>query len=159
MISIIVAVSKNGAIGKDNKLLFNIKEDLEFFKKTTIGKPIIMGRKTFESLPCILKEREHIVLTKDDSFRIEDNRVKIVNSVEDALKIVSSYDEAFVIGGGTVYSQFLQEGHVDTIYLTKINRPVEDADTFFPEEELIDFICVETIYLTECAVVYKYKKK
>jgi dihydrofolate reductase len=129
MLSIIVAVGKNNVIGKDNKLLWTLPSDLKYFKETTLGKTIIMGRKTFQSLPGILPGRKHVVLTKDKSFRIEDDRVTIVNSIEDLLSIVNNGDN-FIIGGGQIYKELLP--YCDNLYITMIEKEYE-GDTFFPK--------------------------
>lgn len=160
MVSLIVAVSKNNAIGKDNKLLFHIKEDLAFFKKTTLNKTIIMGRKTFESLPGVLPSRKHIIVSRNSDYYVENENVEIRDSLIDVLnEYKDSSKEAFVIGGGEIYRQALESGLVDRIYLTRIDKVVEDADTFFP-------IISDDIYarynfkiLCKDTVVEMYKKK
>jgi dihydrofolate reductase len=129
MLSIIVAVGKNNVIGKDNKLLWTLPSDLKYFKEITFGKTIIMGRKTFQSLPGVLPGRRHVVLTKDKSFKIEDDRVTIVNSIEDLLSIVNKGDN-FVIGGGQIYKALLP--YCDNLYLTMVEKEYE-GDIFFPE--------------------------
>ena len=86
MISLIVAATENNAIGKDNKMLFHIKEDLLFFKNTTINKTIVMGRKTFESLPGVLPFRKHIVLSRDKGYNVENQQVEIKHSLEEVLE-------------------------------------------------------------------------
>jgi dihydrofolate reductase len=131
-ISIIVAIAENFAIGKDNQLLFHLPDDLKRFKKITTGHPVIMGRNTLLSLPrWPLKGRRNIVITdkKDDVFP----GCEVVNSVEDAIQLVRKEDEAFVIGGGSVYRQFYPLA--GKLYLTLVHRSFE-ADTWFPE---IDF--------------------
>lgn len=160
MISLIVAVSKNNAIGKDNKLLFHIKEDLNFFKKTTLNKTIIMGRKTFESLPGVLPSRKHIVITRDESYTVDHPQVEVRHSLTDALSdFKNSNHEAFVIGGGEIYKQAIESGFVDKIYLTKVDEYVKDADTFFPEISEGEFEVVNMKILTKNATVYIYKSK
>ena len=141
MLSIIVAVGKNNVIGKDNKLLWTLPSDLKYFKEATLGQTIIMGRKTFQSLPGILPGRQHVVLTKDKSFRIEDDRVTIVNSIEDLLSIVNNGDN-FIIGGGQIYTELLP--YCDNLYITMIEKEYE-GETFFPkinneQWELVDKI-------------------
>jgi dihydrofolate reductase len=130
MITIIAAVAKNNAIGKDNKLLWHLPEDLKRFKKITTGHTIIMGRKTFESLPKVLPDRHHIVITRNKSFKVEDNRVTVVNSIEDLLDLLKKSEEYFVIGGAEVYKQLLP--YVEKIYLTSIDKEF-NADVFFPD--------------------------
>lgn len=137
MISIIVAVAQNNVIGKDNKLLWHVSEDLKRFKSITSNKKMIMGRKTFESLPGILPNREHIVITRDKNFNIESDKVTVVH---DLISLVEKYskseDEVFVIGGAEVYTQFLP--HAQKLYLTKIDAAFE-ADTYFPEINYDEF--------------------
>lgn len=159
MVSLIVAIAKDNAIGKDNKLLFNIKEDLNFFKATTINKTIIMGRKTFESLPGVLPLREHIVITRDDNYMINHQQVKIKNNLIEALNEYKNLkEEVFVIGGGEIYKQALESGLVDRMYITKVDKTVNDSDTFFPEIPSYNYIVSDTKVLTEEAVVYIYDK-
>lgn len=130
MISIIVAVAENNAIGKDNSLLWKLPNDLANFKKITMGNTMIMGRKTFESLPGILPGRDHFVLTRDANFRPNKDRVKIFNSLEELIKVAKANENFFVIGGGEIYNAFMP--YAEKIYLTKVEKSFE-ADTFFPE--------------------------
>lgn len=132
-ISIIVSVSENWAIGKDNKLLWKLSDDLKRFKEITSGNPVIMGQKTFESLPKgALPNRLNIVLTDNPNFTAE--KVISAYNIEDALnKAKSHYDEdveVFIIGGGSIYKQFLELA--DFIYLTLVHIVI-DGDTFFPK--------------------------
>ena len=159
MISLIAAVDKNNAIGKDNKLLFHIKEDLLFFKETTINHTIIMGRKTFEALPGVLPLRKHIILTRDKSYKVNDPQVKIKSSLKSILEDLKGKDEeVFIIGGGEIFEQVMESGIVDKIYLTKINKSVEDADTFFPQIPNDKFKVIDTKSLTEDAKVFVYER-
>lgn len=130
MINIIAAVSKNDVLGKENKLLWHLPKDFKFFKETTFGHPMIMGRKTFESLPGILPGRTHIVITRDQNFSKEG--IKVASSVEEAIKIAKEEDEEiFIIGGGQIFKETLEKNLVDKIYLTQIDIEIE-GDTFFP---------------------------
>lgn len=129
MISAIVAVGKNNVIGKDNKLLWKLPNDLKYFKEITYGGTIIMGRKTFQCLPGILPGRQHVVLTRDKSFKLEDERVIIANSIKEVLNIAYKGDN-FVIGGGQIYEALLP--YCDKLYLTRLEKEYE-GDTFFPE--------------------------
>ena len=132
-ISIISAIGENNEIGKDNKLLWNIKNDLKNFKKLTSNKVIIMGQKTYESLPIKpLPNRINIVIT--DDYDISYNGCVMAYGINDAIE-KSQYwssieDEVFVIGGGSIYEQFIDKS--DNLYITKIHEKFE-ADTFFPE--------------------------
>lgn len=133
MISIIAAVAKNNIIGGDNKLLWYIPEDLKHFKDLTSNHTIIMGRKTFQSLPNVLPKRHHIVLTKDKNYIIDSDSVTIVHNLKEIVdKYKTSKEEVFVIGGGEIYSAFLP--YCKNLYLTKINKNFE-GDTYFPKIE------------------------
>lgn len=133
MLSAIGAVSSNDMIGRDNKLLWHISEDLKRFKKITEGSTIIMGRKTFESLPKVLPNRVHIVLTKDKNYKVHDERVKVVYSIDSLNSFIEGDEEAFVIGGGEIYSLFMP--YINKIYLTRIHKEYE-GDTKFPEIDM-----------------------
>lgn len=147
MLSIIVAIASNNAIGKDNSLLWHISEDLKRFKKITSGHKILMGRKTFESLPGILPNREHIILTRDRNFNLDSDKVTVINNIEDAIKFYKNSDEeVFIIGGGEIYKQFLK--YANKLYLTKVNKDF-DADTFFPQINLDEW---EVIHNSETKV-------
>lgn len=129
MISIIVAVASNNAIGKNNELLWYIPEDLKRFKKLTLGHCLIMGKNTWHSLPRRpLPGRKNIVMTDDPCECIEG--CITAYSVEDALSKCGRDNEVFVIGGGSVYRQFLELA--DRLYLTHVHKDF-DADTFFPD--------------------------
>ena len=159
MISLIVAISKNNAIGKDNKLLFHIKEDLAFFKKTTLNKPMVMGRKTFESLPGVLPSRKHIVITRDKNYNVDNPQVEIRHDLNEVLReYKDSQKELFVIGGGEIYKQAIESGLVDKIYITKVDKIVENADTFFPYIPEDNYDVVNFKILSKDATVYIYKK-
>lgn len=127
--SIIVCIAKNRGIGKDNRLLFEIPEDLKRFKKITFGHPIIMGLNTYNSIGRPLPGRLNIVLTPDD---IQIEGCTVCHDIESAIKKASEedYDEIFFIGGGMVYKQAIE--FADRLYLTVVNTAPE-ADTFFPE--------------------------
>lgn len=128
MLSIIVAIAQNNAIGNNNDLLCHLSDDLKRFKALTSGHPVIMGRKTFDSLPKKpLPNRRNIVLTRDASFDYPG--VEVVNTIEQALSVVPSDEEAFIMGGATIYEQFLP--YVDKLYVTWIYQDFT-ADTFFP---------------------------
>ena len=127
-ISIISAIAKNNVIGKDNDLIWHISEDLKRFKKLTSGCSIIMGRKTYESLPFKpLPNRKNIVIS---SKKIEFKGSIVVSSPEEALKLCKEDEEVFICGGASIYSYFLDE--VDKMYITEVHESFE-GDTFFPE--------------------------
>ena len=128
--NIIVAISDNNAIGRDNQLLWHISEDLRFFRRTTLGCPVIMGRKTFESIGRALPKRVNIVVSRGFSTAEE---VAVTSSLEDAFRVAedTNLEQCFVIGGGQIYSQALPL--VDSLVVTHVHTVIEDADTFFPE--------------------------
>ena len=127
-ISIIVAMSKNRVIGVKNSLPWHISEDLKRFKRLTTGYPIIMGRKTFESIGKPLPERRNIVISRNQNLKLQD--VEVVKSIEDALKICSSENLIYIIGGEQIYN--LAMPYANNIHLTEVNKEVE-GDAFFPE--------------------------
>lgn len=132
MISIIAAIGKNRELGKNNDLIWRISSDLKRFKELTTGHPIIMGRKTFESIGRILPGRKNIVITHDPSYKADG--AVVVSSVEQAIKKANSgqgSDEVFIIGGAQIFNLAIK--YADRIYLTKINAGDKDADTFFPD--------------------------
>ena len=126
-VSIIAAVGRNLELGRGNDLIWHFKEDMKFFKETTMGSSVIMGRKTFESLPKALPGRKNIVVTNNNSYSAEG--AVTVHSVDEALKSADS-QEVFVIGGGKIYEQLLPVA--DKLYLTEIEAECPDADTYFP---------------------------
>ena len=134
-VSLIVAVAKNGVIGKDNDLIWHLPKDIRFFKEITMGHHVIMGRRNFESIPHKyrpLPNRTNIIITRQSEYKAEE--CIVVNSVETALEIAKNNGdiEPFIIGGGQIYRIALEKNLVDKIYLTKINHSFE-GDTFFPE--------------------------
>ncbi len=130
-ISIIVAAAENGAIGKDNQLLWRLPDDLKRFKQLTLGHPMIMGRKTFESIGKPLPGRTSIVITRSADFAFEG--VVVVHSLEEALKKAEEIDgkEACIVGGGEIYRQ--SQAIATHIYLTRVHTKIE-GDTFFEIE-------------------------
>jgi dihydrofolate reductase len=127
-LSLIAAMANNRVIGIENRLPWHLPADLQHFKKITMGKPILMGRKTYESIGRPLPGRENIVLTRDESFKPEG--CTIYHSIEDALEATKSYEEVMVIGGDSFYQQLISEA--DRLYLTFIDQDIE-GDAFFPE--------------------------
>lgn len=127
--NVIVAIADNYAIGKDNALLWHISEDLRFFKRKTLGWPVIMGRKTFESIGRVLPGRVNIVISRGFSTGEE---VEIAGSLEEAFAIAEStnLEKCFVMGGGQIYAQALESA--DRLVVTHVHVVIEDADTFFP---------------------------
>lgn len=140
MLALIVAVARNRVIGKDNSLIWHLPNDLKFFKEKTTGHVIIMGRKTFESLPFLLPNREHWVITRDKGFNAPEG-VRIFHSVEAVVKASKTLDAAYIIGGAQVYEAFLP--YVDIMYITEVDHDF-DGDAFFPEFSKDDFL-VESV--------------
>jgi dihydrofolate reductase len=128
-LSIIVAVAKNGAIGRDNQLLYHLPNDLKHFKELTTGHTIIMGRKTFESLPKgALPNRRNIVLSRQEGLHFEN--AECYRSLEDALMQCDYTEDIYIIGGAELYKQTI--GLASRIHLTLIDDTPQDADAFFP---------------------------
>lgn len=126
---IIVAIADNNAIGKDNALLWHISEDLKFFRRQTSGCPVIMGRKTFESIGRALPHRINIVISRHYTTGEE---VAVVGSLQEAYKVAeeTNLERCFVMGGGQIYAQALESA--DCLIVTHVHTVIEDADTFFP---------------------------
>ncbi len=138
-ISIIVAIAKNYAIGKNNQLLWHLSADMKRFKEITNGHQVIMGKQTYLSLPIKpLPNRRNIVIT-DNPEEIFEGCVT-VHSIEEALDLCNEHDESFIIGGGSVYRQFLP--FCNKLYLTLVHKDFE-ADTFFPQVDLSRWKLVE----------------
>jgi dihydrofolate reductase len=130
MISIIVAIGKNRAIGRKNQLLWDIQEDMDHFRKTTSGRTVIMGDRTFESIGHPLPKRKNIVVTLKENYMASGCEVR--SSLEEVLnEYKDSEEEVFVIGGGIIYTLSLP--YTDKLYLTVVDDAPEDADTFFPD--------------------------
>lgn len=136
MISIVVAIAENGAIGYKNDLLWHLPADLKRFKETTTGHSIIMGSRTFRSLPKgALPNRRNIVLSRTQQ---DFPGAEWAASPEAALELVGNEEEAFVIGGAQVYEQMLP--YTDKIYLTRVHADFPEADTFFPELDKSEWV-------------------
>ena len=128
ILSIVVAIAENNAIGKDNQLLWHLPADLKHFKDITSGHTIIMGRKTYDSIGRPLPNRRNIVITRNAELNLPGTEV--TNSLEQALRLCSAEEEVFIIGGAELYKHALEA--TDRIYLTRVHQTY-DADTFFPE--------------------------
>ena len=135
MFSIIVAIGKNREIGKGNKLLWHIPEDLKNFKEITTGKTVIMGRKTFESIGRPLPNRKNIVLSKNgDKESFEQKGIKLYQNLENLIADYKNYEEEiFIIGGEQIYREFMQKGLVSRLYISYIEFSDSEADAYFPE--------------------------
>ena len=128
-LTIIVAAAENDAIGKDNKLLWHLSDDLQHFKKLTSGHHIIMGRKTFESFPKPLPNRTHIVITRQEDYVVPEGVIK-ASSLQDAINLAKDDSQPFIIGGGEIYKQGMD--YADKIEITRVHHDFE-GDTFFPK--------------------------
>lgn len=130
MINIIVATDKNGMIAKDGKIPWYCKEDFKHFKETTWGSPIIMGRKTFETLPGVLPNRVHIILTHQKEYNMDDG-IFVTNTLDECLTLIEdlSHEENFVIGGKEIYDLALKKMPVDKILQSVIDTEVEPNET------------------------------
>ena len=136
-LSIIVAIAQNGAIGKDNDLLWHLSDDLKRFKKLTTGHPVVMGRKTWESLPKRpLVGRRNIVFSQNEDFAPEG--AEVVHSINGLFDLLRDCDEeVFIIGGGRIYNMLMP--WVNRLYITWVHRDFPEADTFFPVIDLSEF--------------------
>lgn len=150
-ISMIAAIaSDNRALGLNGRLIYHIPEDLKRFKEITSGHPIIMGRKTFESIGIPLPNRTNIIITRNQDYFAED--VVIVNSLEEALRQAQGDDEVFIIGGGEIYKQAIDMA--DKLYLTIVEGNPE-ADTFFPDYSQFKRVVFEEAHQSD-GLKYKY---
>lgn len=137
ILSAIVAVAENNVIGAENDLPWRLSNDMKWFRRTTMGKPIIMGRKTFQSLPKLLPGRTNIIVTRDPAFQVEG--AIVTHSLEEALAAAKALDgdsgpeEVVIIGGAEIYRQSLP--YLDRLYLTRVHADIP-GDTFFPELEM-----------------------
>ena len=131
ILSFIVAVSENNAIGRHNTLPWHLPEDLKFFKRTTMGKPVIMGRKTFESLGKALPGRLNIVLSHDKDLKVPEG-VLVYGEISEAVERIQQEqcEEGFIIGGGKVFEATMSL--VERMYITRVHTTINDADAFFP---------------------------
>ena len=127
-LTIIAAVSINNVIGNDNKLIWKLSNDLKRFKNLTTNHSVIMGRKTFESLPNPLPDRNNIVITRDTNY--SKPNIQVCSSIEDAINLTKTDTQPFIIGGGEIYSQTINI--VDKIELTRVHKEF-DGDAYFPE--------------------------
>lgn len=135
LVSIIVAMDEKRGIGKNNNLLFRIPEDFARMKTLTSGHPLIMGRKTHESIGRVLPNRTNIIITRDPDYKVDG--AVIIHSLDDAIekaKESPGSDEIFIFGGGQVFKEALEKNLIDRLYLTLVKGDY-GADTFFPEYE------------------------
>lgn len=134
LLSIIVAKSKNDVIGNNGRLPWHLSEDLKRFKSITMGKPIIMGRVTYESIGKPLPGRENIILTRRSNYL--EKGITIIHSLDEALKSARDSDEVIIIGGGEIYKEFLSR--VNRLYITHVDLHI-DGDAFFPKVDYSDW--------------------
>ncbi|WP_026884784.1 dihydrofolate reductase [Clostridium akagii] len=153
MLSIIVAFNENYVIGNQNKLIWHISNDLKRFKKITTGKTIVMGRKTFESLPGVLPGRKHIVITENKEYTAANAMVTVVNDIKEIFKYEDSSEEFFIIGGGEIYKQLLP--YCKRLYLTKIVS-TQEGDTYFPKFDINKYRVIEEENNVENNVEYSF---
>lgn len=157
MFSIIVAVSKNNMIGKDNSIPWFIPEDLKRFKEITMGKKMIMGRKTFESLPGVLPGRKHIILTRNKDYKVDNENVEVYYDFDDLInKFKDNEEEVFIIGGSEIYNKFYK--YANKLFLTEVDLEV-DGDTTFPVIDLNEWDLVNSSSknISKSNITYIYK--
>lgn len=157
-INLIAAIGKNYELGKDNNLIWRIKGDMKFFKETTMGHPIVMGRKTFESLPKVLPGRSNIVISTSD---IQNNEIELYKSIKEFLDAYKDFNsDIFVIGGASIYSQFIDLA--TKLYLTEVDAEEQSADVYFPRFDINDWSREVLLEKKEDLLEYKhvlYKRK
>ena len=152
-INIIAAIGKNKELGKYNKLIWNLPSDLEFFKETTMGKYVVMGRKTYESIPSNLPGRTKIVLSNSNLEQVSD--AICYHNIFDIMENLKKED-LFIIGGQTVYEQFLP--YTDIMYLTEIDAVDYQADAYFPNFNKNDWDINNLESGRENGIIYARKK-
>ena len=156
-INIIAAIGKNNELGKNNDLIWKLKGDMKFFRDTTMGHTVVMGRKTFESLPEMLPGRKHVVISTSE---IKNDEIELYKSIKEFLTKYKEYDgDVFVIGGATIYEQFIDIA--SKMYLTQIDDSKE-ADVYFPLFNKNEWEQEELGFNQENSTNYKhvlYKKK
>lgn len=131
MITIIAAIGNNNELGKGNDLIWHLPADLKRFKKRTTGHAIIMGRNTFESIGKPLPNRRSIIITRNTSYQKEG--CEIVHSLEEAIELIASQEDAFIIGGAQIYKEAMEKNVVDQLDITKVHQDF-DADVFFSSD-------------------------
>lgn len=149
-LALIVAVAENGVIGQDNKMPWHLPKDLQYFKKTTLGKPVVMGRKTFESIGKPLPGRTNIVVTRQSDYDAEG--ISVISNIEDGVHLAKDIareghvDEVMIIGGAELYKQTLDKVH--RVYLTEVHAKI-DGDAFFPQLS-DDWVCISREHHAPC---------
>ncbi len=143
-VSMIACVGANLELGKNNALLWHLKGDLKFFKDITLNHVVVMGKNTFKSLPGVLKNRQNVVLTSKTNLETFPKEVEVLHGVDEVLEKYKDLDEIFIIGGASVYKQFLQ--YATKLYLTEVEK-THDADVYFPSFDKNNY---EREILKEC---------
>ena len=143
-ITLIAAAAENDALGKDNDLIWHIPEDLKRFKRLTTGHAIIMGRKTFESMPKALPNRTNIVLTRNKNYKA--NGALVTSTIEEALEMAKDDPQPFIIGGAQIYSLLMD--HCNRIELTRVHHDF-DADVFFPKIDKNKWVVVKEEFISK----------
>jgi len=134
IISLVCAMANNRVIGKDNKMPWHLPADLKHFKSVTLAKPIVMGRKTYESIGRALPGRQNVIISRNTDYKVDG--CDVVHSIDAAIELLNAEVEIMFIGGGFLYAQMIEQA--DKLYLTFIDLEV-DGDTFFPEYEQLGF--------------------
>lgn len=134
IISFMVAMDENRVIGKDNKLPWHLPSELQYVKKTTMGHPLIMGRKNYEAIGRPLPGRRNIIVTRNGEYHVEG--CEVTHSAEEVFELCQDEEEIFIFGGAQIYDLFLP--YVEKLYITKIHHAF-DGDTFFPEIDMTDW--------------------
>lgn len=155
MLSLIVAKAQNNIIGKDNKILWHLPDDLKRFKEITTNHTIIMGRKTFEAIGKVLPNRKHIVFSRNPDFNINNENVKVIRSLSEVQEYIEDDEENFVIGGAMIYNLLMP--YIQKMYVTEIDKEYE-GDAFFPviKEEKWEEISREKHKAEEQGISYSY---
>ena len=157
-INIIAAIGRNNELGKKNDLIWRLKGDMKFFRETTMGHPVVMGKNTFDSLPRVLPGRKNIVLCPDD---VENSEIELYKSIRDFLIKYQGFDgDVFIIGGPSIYRQFIDLA--TKMYLTEIDATDKDADVYFPDFDKDAWVREELCSKEEESINYKhvlYKRK
>lgn len=141
-LTLIAAAAENNALGKDNQMIWHLPDDFKRFKQLTTGHYMIMGRKTFESLPGLLPNRTHVIITRQKDFTAEG--CIIVNSLDEAIAACPQDEEVFVIGGGEIYRQSIDRA--DKVELTRVYGTSPEADAFFPDIDPEKWELVEEVF-------------
>lgn len=154
MISLIAAIGKNGEIGKNNELIWHLKEDMQYFKKTTMNHPVIMGFNTYKSIERALPNRLNIVITKNNKDKITDQSILVYDDLNKLIKDLKDNEEYFVIGGSSIYRAFYNLA--DKMYLTEIKAEDSNADSYFPKINYSDWQKQIIKHLEENNIAYDF---